>query len=255
MPAVPLRGERHRPFGDGRHALAIDVLHREHVHVRRAHQLLFPIVEIAHADEDGVRGQHLRRETGDAGELRRFRAEERRERHAVHVAARRAGRRIHVAMRVDPQEADRQLPFGARPVRRGRNRSRGETVIAAEGQRQRACVERRAAGLIQRLADARDFADVPLVLVARAPRLRNRRRQVAFVGDVETERAQAIRKSGDAKRRRSHVHAAPAAAEIQGNADEMNAGHVSGKDNATSDSGLGARGRRRRLCEPEDKQI
>ena len=54
---------------------------------RIAHDLLLALVEVADADEHGVLGQHLRREAADARQLRRLGAEQRRERHAVDVAA------------------------------------------------------------------------------------------------------------------------------------------------------------------------
>ena len=115
-------------------------------------------------------GKHLGREAADPRELRRLLAEQRRQRHAVHVAAQRRRRRVHVAVRVDPQQADRQvrcvcLAHSAR----GADRSGAEAVIAAEHERDRALGERRERRLVQLRADLRDVADVFLALVMRLP--------------------------------------------------------------------------------------
>ncbi len=45
---------------------------------------------------------------------------------------------------------------------------------------------------------------------------------VALVGHVEAERGDALAEAGDAEGRRPHVHAAPAAAEVQRHADDVN---------------------------------
>ena len=61
--------------------------------------------------------QHLRREAADPRQLRRLGAEQRRERHPVDVAARRRGRRVHVAVRVHPDQAERLAARGGRSRR------------------------------------------------------------------------------------------------------------------------------------------
>jgi hypothetical protein len=43
-------------------------------------------VEISDPDEDGMRGQHLRRKGADLRELGRLRSEQRRQRHAMDIA-------------------------------------------------------------------------------------------------------------------------------------------------------------------------
>jgi hypothetical protein len=50
---------------------------------------------------------------------------------------------------------------------------------------------------------------------------RDRRHEVARVHDGNAESGQALAESGDAERGRPHVHAAPVAAKIQGNADDV----------------------------------
>ena len=107
MPPVPAPAIAERLLGDGGDAGAIDVLHREDVHAGVADDLLFAFVEIADADEHGVLGQHFRREAADPRQLGRLGAEQRRERHAVDVAAAERRGRVHVAVRVDPDQAER----------------------------------------------------------------------------------------------------------------------------------------------------
>ena len=83
---------------------------------------------------------------------------------------------------------------------------------------------------IQPLADVGDVADVLLPFVGPFLRLRNRRRQIAFVDDREAERGEVLAEAGDAKRRRPHVHAAAVAAEIERHADHMDGDHRSFTD-------------------------
>ena len=88
-------------------------------------------------------------------QLGRLGAEQRRERHAVDVAAQRRRRRVHVAVRVDPEQADRQLLRRLRPRRGRRDRSGREAVVAAEHERQsRPPSSDARARLVQLLADA-----------------------------------------------------------------------------------------------------
>ena len=59
---MPVAGERHRVLDDRRDPLTVDVLHRENVHVRVADRHFLARVEIADADDHGVRRLHLRRD-------------------------------------------------------------------------------------------------------------------------------------------------------------------------------------------------
>ena len=158
MPAVPAPAIA-IACSYGRDAGAVDVLHREDVDARFADDLLLALVEIADADQHGVLGRHLRREAADARELRRLRSEQRGERHAVDVAAAGGRRRVHVAVRVHPDQAERLL-VAPDEVRRGRDRSGGEGVVAAEHERNAPFLEDRERRLVEPLADARDLADV-----------------------------------------------------------------------------------------------
>ena len=68
--------------------------------------------------------------------------EKRGERHAVDVARQRRGGRVHVAVRVDPEEADREVLRATSPLGGRRHRAGADAVIAAEHDRQRPFVER-----------------------------------------------------------------------------------------------------------------
>ena len=143
MPAVPAPAIAIACSVDGGDALPVDVLHREDVHARGAHHLLLALVEIADADQHRVLRPDLRREAADLRELGGSRPEQRGERHAVHVAAERRRRRVHVAVRVHP-DAGRAAAALAGPMRRrGRHRSGAEAVVAAEHERQCRRLERR----------------------------------------------------------------------------------------------------------------
>ena len=75
--------------------------------------------------------QHGRRETADARQFRRLRTHQRRQRHSVHVATGGAGRCVHVAVRVNPEQPDGLL-CRSNISSRGRDRAGRQAVIAAE---------------------------------------------------------------------------------------------------------------------------
>jgi len=106
----------------------------------------------------------------------------------------------------------------------------GQAMVAAEDERHRAVLERGERYVVQPLADIRDVADVVLPFVGPFLRLRNRRRQIAFVDHREAERGEVLVQACNAKCRRPHVHAAAVAAEIQGYADHMDGDHRSFTD-------------------------
>jgi hypothetical protein len=124
-------------------------------------------------------------------------------------------------MRIDPQEPER-LARGTRVRGRCGHRSRSEAVIAAEHQRDRTFLDRRARRLIQAIAHLGDLANELLLRVAVLLDFGNRRRQIAAIGDDPAERRDLFAKPGDAECRRSHIDPAAAAAHVEGNADQMN---------------------------------
>src|SRR5213594_3668473 len=219
-----LAGELDRALGDLRDAVAIDVLHREHVHAGLADLRFLLLVEIADADEHRVLGQDAWRES-DGRELGRLLTEERGKRHPVHVTARGRGRGVHVAVRVDPYQADRLLLSAPDPGGARRNRTRGQAVIAAEHQRQCAFLERLQADVVQPLADLGNITDVFLLHVRGPLRFRDRGGKIALVDDGKTERRELIAEAGNTEGRRPHVHTAASAAEVERNADDMDGFH------------------------------
>ena len=120
----------------------IDVLHREDVHLRRAHQLLFDLVEIADADEHGVlpastAGRSPPMRASSAGSEPSSAASGM----PCTLPESLVSGRVHVAVRVHPDQAE-LLAALAQERRRRRHRSGAEAVIAAEHDRHRAFVER-----------------------------------------------------------------------------------------------------------------
>ena len=184
MPAVPLPASFHGLFGHRCDSLTVDVFHREDVHVRVAHRHFFALVEIADADEHRVGRKRLWREAADVRQIGRFRTQEGRERHAVHVAAHRGRRRVHVAMRVDPYQTDRQLACFSCPVGGRRHRSGGKAVVAAEHKWDCAVVQTARSHVVQLLADLRDVVNVLLPLVAQFLCFRDRRREMIRASDA-----------------------------------------------------------------------
>jgi hypothetical protein len=140
------------------------------------------------------------------------------------VARQRRLRRVHVAVRVDPDEAER-TPVPAREARRRRHRSGAEAVIAAEHDRGAAFEQHVARLIVECLADARDLAEIALPRIAGRRRLLGRRVDVAVVVDFVAERSQALADAGDPDRGRPHVDAAAAAAEVERNADDAEPAH------------------------------
>jgi hypothetical protein len=98
-------------------------------------------------------------------------------------------------------------------------------VIAAEHDRHRTFVKRSQRRLVDLLADLRDIADVLLVFVAQLLRFGNRRGQIAFVDDRIAQCGELLTKPGDAEGGWSHVDAAPAAAEVEGDTDDVDCLH------------------------------
>ena len=113
-------------------------------------------------------------------------------------------------------------PLPGRPVGGGRHRAGAEAVVAAEDQRERAACPRLSSGLaVQRRAHRGDLADVLLARVAGVARFRDRHVQVALVDDRMAERGDLRVDAGDAQRRGTHVDAAPALAEVERHADDV----------------------------------
>ena len=156
----------------------------------------------------------------DRRRARRLLTEQRRERHAVHVPlvvvsgvfmSPCASTQIGRAAMPDVGEPSRRLRRPIPPPGCDRRRAPPAAPL------------RRATSsdvVVERLAHARDLVDVLLVLVGRVGS-RNRRRHDRPVDHVRPSAGDLIAESGDAERRRPHVDAAPAAAEVEGHADDV----------------------------------
>ena len=99
-------------------------------------------------------------------------------------------------------------------------------MIAAKHQRQRARIVRLQRHVVQAAADPRDLVDVLLRLIDGFLRFRNRRGQIAVIADRVSELGDPIAKTGDAERRRSHVHTAACAAKVERHADDVDGPHL-----------------------------
>ena len=107
MPPVPVEASaiaRSAMRGD---AVAIDVLHREDVDARARMRAFSSVVEIPDAERARCVRAAPTATSRSPHSSRRLAAEQRRQRHAVHVSASRRRRRIHVAVRVHPDQAER----------------------------------------------------------------------------------------------------------------------------------------------------
>ncbi len=138
----------------------------------------------------------------------------------MHVSASRARGRIHVAVGVHPDEAER-LTFSPHEIRGRRDRPGREAVITAEHERESTSIEDAERGLVELLAEARDLADVLLLRIPERLDLGDWSDQVALVDDGDPECGEAFGEAGDAKCRRPHVDAAATAAEVERDANEV----------------------------------
>ena len=95
-------------------------------------------------------------------------------------------------------------------------------MIAPEDEGESSLFERTERRFIEALAHSRNLADVLLSRIAVGLGFGNRRDEIPFVHDGNAERRQALAKTGDSKGGRAHVHAAPVAAKIERNANDVN---------------------------------
>ena len=184
-----------RALGDRGDAVAVDVLHREDVHAGRANLLLLLLVEVADADEHGVlRAAPTATMPIDASSAGSWPSSAASGMPCT-LPLRRRLRRVHVAVRVHPDQAERLRRRARGPSRRSPPpiRRRG-----CDRRRARAAARpRRATAARRRTASGRPRAISRMYFLrssAGALRLRNRRRQVALVDDRAAERARSDRR-------------------------------------------------------------
>ena len=198
----------------GRHPALIDLTHREHADAKIADGLALARIQRAGAEEHHTFWLHGPRTPIEPRAEVSF-AEQRSYWHAVHIATRRRGRSVDVAVRIDPQHAD-----VAPRIEQARDRTHRDRVIAAQDQREvpqpgdlaHALAELDARGLDQIIELGARVAD-------RAA-LRHRDGDIAVIGHAQAHLQQPVLEPGVADRVRPHVHTAPSGAEVHGHADD-----------------------------------
>jgi hypothetical protein len=141
-----------RLLGDRRDAVPVDVLHREDVHAGESRTATFSrSSRLRIADEDGVLRAHLRRESRRARPAPRLGSEQRRQRHAVDVAA--LSWRACSCRRARRPTAGRSAGPPARELGGAPPEPARQAVIAAEHERQRAGSSAASACVVELLAD------------------------------------------------------------------------------------------------------
>ena len=116
------------------HPALIDIAHGEGMNPGVLHNVALLAIHRADSNQSDIGGIHLRRVTEDPGQLLGTLADAARQRHSMDVAARAALGRIHIGMRVDPDQAQPFAPAMKVPRSAG-DRSHRDGMIAAEYQR------------------------------------------------------------------------------------------------------------------------
>src|SRR5579864_6225430 len=121
-------------FDDRAHAALVDIAHGIDLDPGLFDVLLLAGIDIAYAHQDTVFRLHFGREVVDVGEFRRAQAQDRRQRHAVDIPARRGLRRVDVRVRVNPDQPHFLLlsPVKFRYTSHG---SGSHGMVSAENQR------------------------------------------------------------------------------------------------------------------------
>jgi hypothetical protein len=146
-------------------------------------------------------------------------AEGHRQRHAVDVAAGARLRRVHVAVGVEPDEADALLLLAV-VARDAGDRAHRDRVVAAEHDGQASLSEHAVDGVAHGLAGVADLLQVLHVGIAGVVGLLDEDLDVAAVGHLVAERTHAGMDVRHPERGRAHVHSTAAGAEVEGHSDE-----------------------------------
>ena len=147
------------------------------------------------------------------------------QRHAVDVAAGAGIRRVHVGVRVEPDQADLLFAAFAEVARDAGHGSDGDGMVAAQHQRDASALAghpatcRRGARKLRRSA-----ADTWRARSPSGQALGLLDRNVAEIFDVIAERVQPRVQIGHAHGRRTHIHAAAALAQVERRADDRDVG-------------------------------
>ncbi len=138
---MPVAGRADGFLHHGAQSALIDVAHGEGAHAGFAHVRLLHLIHVAQPDNHRVLRRHLRLVPEHVRQLRGTDAHDASERHAVDVAARAALGRVHIGVRVEPDEPD-LFAAHAEEARDAAHRSHGHGMIAAQHQRRAAFCQR-----------------------------------------------------------------------------------------------------------------
>ena len=158
----------------------------------------------------------------DVAQRLRSQAEQRRQRHAVHIAGGRSFRGVDVGVGVDPEDADLLL-LAAIELRHSGDGAGRQRVIPAQHQRRHALLQRFQHRLGGAVAGFGYLLQVAGVVAARGLGLGDLHADIAAIGDPVAEGFQARLEAGDPHGGRPHVHPAAAGAHVQRNTDDANA--------------------------------
>ena len=221
----PVEHQAEALVDDRRDAAPVHLLHRVDPRPERRHHRGLPGVHAPRPDHHRVRRRQTGgsgRESPDAGQRLRPLPQNRGQRHAVEVPARRRLRGVGISVGVDPEEPDRlALAALARQPRHPRNRPQCDRVIAAEHHRQPPGEPDPPYPFGERLENPGDLGEVAGVLVSgTGERLDHRGGEVALVDDLAPQAPDLPHEAGVPHRRRPHVHPATAGAEVERNPDD-----------------------------------
>ena len=197
-------------------AALVDLAHREDLRLEPLQQVALSLVERPDAEERELPRLDRRQRPVVVVEHIAGQVERRRQHHPVDVSARRGLRRVQIAVRVDPDDA-----AGPVRLRHSDERSQRNRMVTAEHERCLTPQPRLLDELRDAVAQREDLRQEARRVIVDRERLRNRRLDVAEIvrHDAEGFRKM-LRELRVANRRRAHVDAAPAGAEIERGADQ-----------------------------------
>ena len=201
------------------HAALVDVAHRKNVHAGFLDQAAFFRIEIADADQRDIARLDHRSYAAQVGQFGRSIAHDRSERHAMNVAGRRGFRRVHIAVRVEPDHADALRLLAEMRGDAGRRADR-DRMIAAENERQQVFVESFPDHFGEAFAGLGNFVEIFRVFLAVVLLFGLADRHIADIFHLAAQLFQARLQAGDAKGGRAHVHAAAAGAQVHRHTDD-----------------------------------
>ncbi len=206
------RGDPDRMLHHVMHAVPVDVVHREHGHARIAQMLTLARIDRTHPDEHRVLRQDRRhrprigREPRVVGQPQRHR-----QRHPVHVAARRTRRRVDIRVGIHPDHASGSTVS----PRQAAQRADRDRVVAAQHQRYLAGRDH-IGHLAGKLFTGRlDRVPVARLRIALIEPLERGCAHIAAVGWPAAERLEPLGQAAVADRRGAHVDTTPPRTQVK----------------------------------------